>query len=241
MSKTLLLFDIDGTLLKTSGAGMRAMNWSIRQVFGQTFSLDGIQVSGHLDPLIFAEVVAMNELEDGHAKHDQFREQYLAKLEEELAVSRHDVYALDGIHDTLAHLRRREDVVLGMLTGNYTQAVPIKLKAVGIDRWWFKVTAFGDEGPSRADLVAVAMEKYAAFTGHPAKRERVIVIGDTPRDVACAHAHGCIAFAVATGRFSVEQLQEAGADVTVADLSDPSPLFELIDSRRSDGAAAVTT
>ena len=234
MPHSLLLFDVDGTLLKTGGAGMAAMNRVIRKLFGDDFTLDGIQVSGHLDPLIFAEAAAINGLNDAPSHHDTFRDHYIAQLEEDLAQAKEQVHALRGVHDLLTHLRQRvreqSDVVLGLLTGNYTQAVPVKLTAVGIDPAWFQITAFGDEAPSRADLVALAMDKYKTQHNQPIENRRVVVIGDTPRDVACAKAHGCIAFAVATGSFDVDQLREAGADIAVKDLSDPTPLINLMDS-----------
>jgi phosphoglycolate phosphatase-like HAD superfamily hydrolase len=134
---------------------------------------------------------------------------------------------MPGVADTLAILRSRPDLTLGLLTGNYTRAIPIKLGAIGVNPAWFEITAFGDEGESRAALVAVAIGKYAARSGAPVDPRRVIVIGDTPRDVDCARANGCISFAVATGKFDVEALRAAGADVVVPDLSDPEPLLRL--------------
>lgn len=234
MSKVLLLFDIDGTLLKTTGAGIRAMRQTGAQLFGDAFDLDRVQVSGHLDPLIFTEAVEANGLHHDSANHQAFHDQYLIQLERELADNPHEVRSLPGIDEILATLRQRAaheaDVTLGLLTGNYTRAVPIKFSAVGIDPAWFHVTAFGDEAASRPDLVPVAMTKYQAIHGRAIDPGSVVVIGDTPRDVACAQAHGCVSFAVATGRFSIDVLQEAGAHVAVEDLADPQPLIELIDT-----------
>jgi len=241
MSKTLLLFDVDGTLLLTGGAGVRAMDRAACRLFGSRFTWDGIQVSGHLDPLIFAEAVAVNGLEGGPSQHRIFRDYYLELLEEELTNHRGEARSVRGIDQTLEILRPRSgsqgDVVLGLLTGNYTKAVPIKLTAAGIDPDWFKITAFGDEAPSRSDLVLLAMDKYREAMGEPIHPGRVIVIGDTPRDVACAHAHGCVAFAVATGRFGTDELTETGAEVVVQDLTDPQPLLELIASCLGDPGA----
>ncbi len=234
MANTLLLFDIDGTLLRTHGAGMRAMDVVARRLFGPGFHWEGIQVSGHLDPLIFAEAAAINGLDDVDTHHEAFRDQYILQLQEELQANRDRVRAERGVHAILDTLRQRADqqgdVVLGLLTGNYRQAGPIKLKAVGIDPGWFEVTAFGDEAPSRADLVPVAMQRYETLKGQPIAPHRVVVIGDTPRDVACAAAHGCVSFGVATGRFRVDDLHQAGAHTAVENLDDPTPLFALIDA-----------
>jgi len=244
MSKVLLLFDIDGTLLKSGRAGIRAMHQTGVSLFGQAFSLDQIEVSGHLDPLIYTEAVAINGLQEGTAKYQAFQDQYLDRLRQELAANRDQVRSLPGIDATLGMLRQRvtqnADVVLGLLTGNYTRAVPIKLTAVGIDPQWFAVTAFGDEGPDRPALVPVAMAKYQTMHGRAIDPGAVVIIGDTPRDVACAQAHGCVAFGVATGRFSTDVLREAGADVVVEDLADPGPLIELIDTLIAKQPTATT-
>jgi len=234
MVKSLLLFDIDGTLISTSGAGMRAMHRVGQQLFGQAFTLEGVQVSGHLDPLIFAEATVHHRLEDDSSDHETFRDRYLVELSLELAANREAVRSANGVQELLQVLRKRaicqQDVVLGLLTGNYTLAVPIKLAAVGIDPDWFPITAFGDEAASRSDLVLLAMKKYRKVFHDSIPSDRVIVIGDTPRDIDCAHAHGCVAYAVATGRFSVEELSDSGADMVAQDLSDPTPLIQWIDS-----------
>ncbi len=234
MTSALLLFDIDGTLLTTGKAGLRAMGYVAQKLFGDQFSFDGVEVSGRLDPLIFAEAATMNGLDRTTASHDAFRDHYIDRLRQELIANQDRVRAAEGVHDTLAMLRRRkeqrDDVVLGLLTGNYTRAVPIKLNAVGIDPGWFEVTAFGDEAATRADLVPVAIAKHTRLTGRSSDPDRVVIIGDTPHDVACAQAHGCVAFAVATGCFSQDQLRDAGADIVVSDLIDSTPLVQLIDS-----------
>jgi len=233
MVKTLLLFDIDGTLLVTGGAGMRAMAAAGRRLFGDQFIWDGIVPSGSLDPLILAEALALNGRANDMTLHDTFRDHYVELLAAELTEQAHRVRVMPGIVELLASLRQREveqgDIVLGLLTGNYALASPIKLAAVGIDIDWFDVTVFGDEGKTRPDLVGVALRKYEALHGHCADPRRVIVIGDTHKDVHCAKAHDCIAFAVTTGGGTREELEAAGADVIVDDLLDPRPLLRLID------------
>lgn len=232
MPPFLLLWDIDGTILRSGGAGMKAMYKVAGRLFGEHHTWDGIDPGGNLDPAIFAEFARINKLGDDPSHHDTFHDHYLIELKSELAAARDAVRALPGIHEIFDTLRERSrtrgDLVMGMLTGNYTKAVPLKLEAVGVNPDWFEVTAFGDEGRTRPDLVAVALRKFEKLTGVPADPRRVIVIGDTPRDVACAHAHGCVCLAVATGGHGVEALLAAGADVVVTDLADPSPLLALI-------------
>jgi phosphoglycolate phosphatase-like HAD superfamily hydrolase len=202
------------------------MRRAAAELFGEGFSWDGIEVSGHLDPLIFYEAAALNGVERSH--HEPFRRRYLAFLAEELETGRAAIRAMPGVHATLEDLRGRGDVTLGLLTGNYPEAIPLKLAAIGLDPGWFPITAFGDEADSRPALARLAIEKYARRLGRPVDPSRVVVIGDTPRDVDCAHRSGAVAFAVASGKFTVDELAAAGADFVVADLGDPGPLRELL-------------
>lgn len=228
----LLLFDVDGTLLMTGGAGGRAMETIGRSMFGPHFNARDHITAGMLDHVIFADLMAINELTIEHDHHDRFRTEYLEELEAEIARTKDRCVVLPGVVNLLTALRKRAqkqgDVVLGLLTGNYTGAIPIKFAAAGIDQGWFSVTAFAEDGQLRSELTAVAMKRYTELTGHWADPRKVIVIGDTPRDVACAKAHDCVAFCVATGRYSVQDLLDAGADAAVPDLTDPTPLLNLL-------------
>jgi len=211
----LFLWDVDGTLLRTHGIGMGAMARASCRLFGAAFTWDGIDAAGGLDPLLFAEATTRNGVADAHQHHQSFHDYYIEELRAELERRRHQVELLPGILAALALLRQREaergDVVLGLLTGNYAKATPLKLAAAGIDLAWFGITAMGDEAPSRPDLVALALRKYAARFGAAAAPRRVAVIGDTPRDIACAHADGARSVAVATGPFGIEELHAADA------------------------------
>jgi len=229
----LLLFDIDATLLKTGGAGMNAMALVAAQLFGKPFKWDGINASGSLDPVIFAQAAAINEIINDDDNHSRFRDHYIAELDRQIAANLHTFQILPGVHELIAQLRQREttkrDIILGLLTGNYTQAVPVKFKYANLDQTWFTITAFGDEAPSRPELVALAMKKFELVHGHAPDPRRIIIIGDTPRDVDCAKAHGCICIAVATGGYTADELHACGADHVLADLSDATVLWGLID------------
>jgi phosphoglycolate phosphatase len=232
MKRYLVLWDIDGTLLLTDGAGMRGMARAARTLYGDGFRWDGVLASGRLDPLILEDALARNGLSPSDEGHRRFYDAYLGELAAELELVKERAQAMPGIHDAITVLRERnrtqKDVVLGLVTGNYTRAAPLKLRACGFDPAWFEVGAFGDDGRTRPDLVALALRRcHERFAWVPVPRH-VIVIGDTPLDIECAHAHGCIALAVATGRHSAGELRAAGADVVVLDLSDPAPLFDLI-------------
>ncbi len=225
----LVLFDVDGTLLLTGGAGMRAMEQSAATLFGEAFRWDGIVFSGHLDPLLFAEAAVRSGFEVGPDHHRAFRDGYLEALRHELRANAAKVRAMPGIHAAIAELRTGGAAAIGLVTGNYTAAVPLKLRAIDLDPAWFEVTAFGDEGESRSALVRLALAKYSRLRGIArVDPRRVIIVGDTPRDVECGHDNGCVVFGVATGRYSIVELREAGADFVVSDLGNPQPLLAAV-------------
>ncbi|MCC7145414.1 MAG: HAD hydrolase-like protein [Phycisphaeraceae bacterium] len=233
--KTLILWDIDGTLLLTKGAGIRAMQRVSRRLFGEKVDWEGFETAGWLDPLIFAHVAKRGGLSWGPKDHQVFHDAYIAELALELEAFRHDVEILPGVRHTIQSLhersRQRGDVVQGLLTGNYSAAVPVKLRAADLDENWFEINALGDEADSRPALCALAMRKYEKRFGRLPAPRRVIVVGDTPRDVECAKAHDCVAFGVATGGYTVAALKAAGADVAVENLSDSGPLLKLVDQK----------
>src|SRR2546421_4082761 len=137
--KPLVLFDVDGTLLLTGGAGMRAMKKVAADLFGAAFRWEGIVVSGHLDPLIFAEAAVLNGIDDHALHHDGFRRRYLEELRLELERGRDGIRIMPGILETLAELRASGAATLGLLTGNYAEAIPLKLSAIGVDPRWFEI------------------------------------------------------------------------------------------------------
>jgi phosphoglycolate phosphatase-like HAD superfamily hydrolase len=231
MRHTLLMFDVDGTLLTTHGGGQRAMAQAGVELFGESFTFQRVNFAGGLDPLLFAEAARTSGMPEAIEREADFRALYRPKLEAELA-RQGDTVAMPGIAELLAQLRERaaqaQDVMLGLLTGNYSEAAPVKLAAAGLERDWFTITAFGNEGAQRPDLTHLAMQKYEQHTGHAADPRQVIIIGDTPRDVHCANVHNCVSLAVATGKSSVDELRQAGAEIAIDDFRDPAPLFDLL-------------
>ena len=224
----LVLFDLDGTLLRSGGAGVRAMTRAGCHLFGPDFSLDGVVIAGGLDPILYDEAMRRVGVTDPGAQHEAFRELYLELLPEELAAHPERVRALPGIPRLLDLLDEHEDATTGLVTGNYRRAAPLKLTAAGIDPERFRVQVFGDDAPDRTAMVALALERHGRGNGSSIDPADVVVVGDTPRDVQCARDNGCQSLAVATGGCSEEELFLAGADVTVPDLSDPAPLLHLI-------------
>ncbi|HKP60319.1 MAG TPA: HAD family hydrolase [Polyangiales bacterium] len=226
--KKLLLFDIDGTLMVGYGAGTRAMLRAGRALFGERFDLEGVMIGGGMDPVIFAQAMARLGVADVSAHHDGFRDLYLQELSHELTNAAKRPHVLPGVTQLLQQLALRDDVVIGLVTGNYRAAVPIKFAAVGLQLETFVIGAFGDCGPTRPDLVRLALERAAAHAGFAFDPRQTFVIGDTPRDVDCALHHGCVCLAVATGGHTAEELRSAGAQHVTSDLSDANVLLSLL-------------
>ena len=238
--RKLVLFDIDGTLILTGGAGIRAMNRACEELVGHPQALEGIPVAGRTDRIILADVVkrAGHSLDDGLL--DQLRDRYIQHLRVEIERpgrlqsfeslgSRSGIKAvMPGIRELLDVLHRRADVLLGLLTGNFQAGARIKLEH--FDLWrYFQCGAFGDDSADRNDLVPFAVERARQCGLDDIEPSRVFVIGDTPHDIACAQAAGAVPIAVATGGFTSDQLRESGADIVYETLADPAPFLQVLE------------
>ncbi len=216
----LLLFDIDGTLVDTGGKGMAALRNAVMEVFGgdaPPLDLAGSTDLGLLENLyVHFETDATDE--KTHQFFDAYHRQLEACLESDPAIGR----VLDGVIQLLENLTRTENARLGLLTGNTSLGAEIKLRHYGLGHH-FTFGAYGSDRADRNLLGHIALERAFAMTGHAFQADRTLVIGDTPKDIACAHAIGAKCLAVATGRFSVEQLEEAGADWVLGSLCELAP------------------
>lgn len=227
--RKLVLFDIDGTLVLTGGAGLRAMNAALEEVLGHVDGLDGIPVAGRTDWAILADAVrrANRELDDELLA--TLRDRYVANLTVEIERPGRGVKGvMPGIAELLRQLEARDDTMLGLLTGNFEEGARIKL--AHFDLWrFFPCGAFGGDAADRNALVPFAVAR-ARTCGLPAiSASDVLVVGDTPHDVACAHAAGAIPVAVATGTYSWHQLRDSGAGIVFEDLSDTHSFLKLLD------------
>jgi len=238
----LVLFDVDGTLLITGGATSRCILRACRKLFGESFEWGPITV-GTLDHQIYAQLARHNGVDRPEARHAEYKRTYLAELEADLRATADHVRVMPGVHELLTALderrRGRGDVVVGLLTGNYRRAVELKLEAAGLDPATFAVGAFAEDGAVRADLIHAAVQQATEQTGRPVEARHTVVVGDTPRDVECARAHGCASLAVATGRYSAEELSRCGPTAVVETLADAAPLWRLLDGRAGGDAAAT--
>jgi phosphoglycolate phosphatase-like HAD superfamily hydrolase len=215
-----VLFDIDGTLVHTLGAGVRGMNAAFADLYGRTDVLEGLRIAGRTDRAIVGDAFRRLAVEPTAERVAALRDAYLPHLARELAhaAAGADCSVLPGVVEVLDALDRRGDAVVALLTGNFHGGAGVKLRHFGI---WerFAFGAFGDEHLDRRDLVPVAVTAARA-AGHDVSAADLIVIGDTPLDVDCAHAHGARAIAVATGPYTREALAREGAELTVETLAE---------------------
>jgi phosphoglycolate phosphatase len=225
----LVLFDIDGTLVLTGRAGVRAMNRACHQVIGRNNALDGISVAGRTDWIILHDALRAVGHDMDEDLFVRLRDVYVSNLREEIVLRGEGVKGvMPGIRELLDALNARPDVFLALLTGNFEQGARIKLEH--FDLWhYFRCGAFGDDAADRNALVPFALDRARSFGLEAIARDDVFVVGDTPHDVACAHASGAVPVGVATGSFSLTDLRESGADVVFADLSDTSAFLRMID------------
>ena len=226
----LVLFDIDCTLLSADGAGMASLVEAGRTLYGPEFSRDGVEFAGRLDPLIVRDLLAKNDRPVTAETEAAMRSGYHAALQRRLTQPG-AARALPGALDLVGQLRSRREVCVGLLTGNFPETGRLKLWAAGIDPASFEVAAWGDcsphEPPRREHLAPVAIDEYSKRSERPAlEPHEVVVIGDTPHDVACARASGCRVLAVATGRYTASELTDA--DRVVESLADFGELTQWI-------------
>lgn len=225
----LVLFDIDGTLVLTGRAGMRAMNRACEDLVGHGNALEGITVAGRTDWIILDDVLSRHGHTLDRALLGELRERYLVHLREEIGQRGTGMKGvMPGIRELLDALQARDDVALGLLTGNFAEGARIKLEE--FDLWeYFECGAFGDDASDRNELVPIAIRRAQERGIAAVAPEHVWVIGDTPFDVACALAAGATPVGVATGGFTVDQLRDSGADIVFEDLRDTRAFLGLLD------------
>jgi phosphoglycolate phosphatase-like HAD superfamily hydrolase len=218
----LILFDIDLTLIHTNGAGRAAMERALAR-YGVESPTAGIVFDGRTDRAIFAD--ALERLGDhSPASFTRLVAEYLEHLPASLEAAGGTV--LPGVGDLLAALDAAGEPA-GLATGNLRRGAELKLGHYSLwDR--FAAGGFGDDESIRARLVAAAITDLARVSGRGANAADAIVLGDTPLDVEAAHLAGARAVGVATGRYSVEQLRDAGAEWAVQDLRDTAAMLDIL-------------
>jgi len=216
----IVLFDVDGTLLWTDGAGRRAIHRALREVLAIEHPAAGFRFDGRTDPEIVRLLAAASGRAHGPDVVATVLARYVALLEDELSRPGHRTTVYPGVFDLLAALERRDDCVAGLLTGNIVDGARLKLQSGGLDMARFRVGAFGSDHADRAELPAIAQGRVKEALGILATGKDVVIVGDTPADVACGRGIGARAIGVATGSYSVPELLAVGAYTAFADLSD---------------------
>lgn len=211
----LYLFDIDGTLVDTGGAGMAALNEATREIFGD----EGppLDLAGATDLGIVLGIHAHFSVEPTPERIASYLALYQERLDWNLANGGFPGRVLGGVTDLLEELTDRSNATLGLLTGNIAGGAASKVRHFGLAEY-FAFGAYGCDHADRNRLGPIAMERAAAHAGRPFSAEETWVIGDTPKDIACAKAVGARCLAVATGRFTADELKAHGADEVVATL-----------------------
>jgi phosphoglycolate phosphatase len=224
----LLLFDIDGTLILTGGAGSRAMTRAFAATHGLEDALQKVDLAGRTDRIIMREALTHAGRDHEDVDLDEFREAYCSALREEIqkpGTGRRGL--LPGVRPLLDALAARDDVRLALLTGNFRASAEIKLAAFGV--WdYFSWGAFADDAIERDDLIRIAHARHETRHGQLIEPEAVVVIGDTPHDIRCARAGGAKAVAVATGNYDLEALRGHQPDALFADLSDTDAVLDTL-------------
>jgi phosphoglycolate phosphatase-like HAD superfamily hydrolase len=219
-----ILFDIDGTLIRSGGAGKHAMEGALRTAFGLTEVKDEVPYSGRTDSAIAQDLLTVHGIDPTPANRQALHAAYLEQLP--LSLKARSGKVLPGVNELLAALRSRTDAVLGLLTGNLRAGARTKLGHFGIFDY-FCCGGFGDDHFDRDDVARMALAEVRSHTGREVDPTEIWVIGDTPLDVKCARAIGAKAIAVATGWHPLEELTACGPDHVFGDLSEHLRVLEV--------------
>jgi len=220
----LILFDIDGTLIDSGGAGVRSLDLALKDLFSIDNGFHGISMAGKTDTQIIKEGIMKHGL-SANGTIDAVIKAYLKYLRREINNDRKHVKP--GIYEVLEELKPLQDLGLGLLTGNIEQGARIKLEPFRLNEY-FPAGAFGSDDEYRNNLLPIAVKRFEELFQQKIKADNCIIVGDTPRDVECAHIYGAICIGVATGPYSYDDLIEAGADYVAHDLSDQKTLLHFL-------------
>ena len=225
----LVLFDIDGTLLNSGGLGRASMQRALGMIFGSPGN-PSYRYDGKTDKQIVRDVMRLEGHSDEHidSRMDKLLDTYLNGLKTGAESGKFNVRPLDGVPEILDALEKRDDVILGLLTGNVEPGARIKLKLAGIDPDRFRVNAFGSDHEHRPELPAIAQRRAGEQLGLDLAGDRLVVIGDTPADIECGRSLGAKAIGVANSHYTVEQLKTHNPYAVFASLKNTAQVLDTI-------------
>lgn len=224
----LLLWDIDGTLMQGNGTVMRLFVQALREIYALPDEIKRIDYGGKTDGQIVLETLALHEIQEPHALEHlpRFTTRYRELIDEVAHELHHELRLLPGVVAVLEALAAR-GTIQTLLTGNIEPVAEVKLRALNLERYFDPaIGAYGSDDRDRTRLVTVAARKATAR--HGAQVGRPVVIGDTPRDIACGKAGDARTVAVATGSFSMDELAVHQPDAVLRDLSDTAAAVAAI-------------
>ncbi|MFN0149142.1 MAG: HAD family hydrolase [bacterium] len=226
----LILFDIDGTLLLSGGAGLRALDRAFASLHGVRGASQGIHFAGRTDPAIVHDIfVARLDREPLAAEMTALLEAYVPLLEEEIAVSERFV-VMPGVAALLESLSLRDDLLIGLVTGNVERAAGIKLARAGLARH-FRYGGFGSDSPDRLELTRLGIARGERLAAEMSRDvSGVVVIGDTQNDVRAGRGAGAFTVAVATGGVAIDALAAESPDLVLRDLAGADEFIAAIDA-----------
>jgi phosphoglycolate phosphatase len=226
----LVLFDIDGTLLLTAGAGRRAITQALSDEVDDPAAFAGVRFDGKTDPQIVVEMLGLAGQAERHESERVRRlcERYVGLLARELERPTTRTTLMPGVEPLLDRLERTPGVLLGLLTGNLAEGAALKLRSAGIDPSRFRVGAYGSDAAHRPALPPIAARRAERYFGRVPSGPEVVIIGDTPADIHCGTGISARALAVATGGYSVADLAACGPHAVFVDLSDTELVLQAI-------------
>ena len=227
MFSKILLFDIDGTLLLSGRAGYRALSRTFEELFGVPGGFDGIPVAGRTDSLILNAALQRAGVEVDDEARTRFHARYCELFADEIQLPGPRKGLMPGVDGLLRVLAGEESVRCGLVTGNFAKPARIKLEHFGLWRY-FHFGAYGDDAPARNELVPIAVERARRNKVTVTAPDDVVVIGDTPLDVACAVAAGARSVVVATGSYDEPALRQTAADAVLMDFSDTGRVIDVL-------------